>query len=118
MIEARARRMKVFHPAELRWNGRATRAHLLNLSATGAMLTTCDPPAEGTHLTLCDGRLRAFARVVWRKGRQCGIAFVEALDEIELQGVIEAQRTLIASAFARREPACSGEQLRIRAFAA
>ncbi len=83
-------RRKIFQPVDLHAAGRALRAHLLDLSASGALVHSTTAPAPGTPLRLTlDGSVRT-ARVVWREGVRFGIAFALPLGEAEVARVLGA----------------------------
>jgi len=81
-------RRKVFQPVEIQSGGDVLRAHLLNLSASGALVHSHSAPAPGAPLRLTlDGSVRT-ARVVWRDGVRFGIAFALPLGEAEVERVL------------------------------
>ena len=59
-----------------------------DLSLTGAKISGHTLPADGQDVSLKLGQLDAFGRVVWSKGRQCGVTFDEPLAEEQLREVI------------------------------
>ncbi|HEU0043205.1 PilZ domain-containing protein [Sphingomonas sp.] len=85
---ARARR-KLFQPAQLDAAGGTRRMHLLDLSETGALANSPEPPPSGSFVSLICGDLRRSARVVWVEGRRFGLAFVMPLSANEVQGVLQ-----------------------------
>lgn len=91
------RRFELSHPAPLRVGRGAVPAHLLDLSATGALVHCVEPPATGTrvHVTVL-GRLRA-GRVMRRDGRHIGLAFDTPLTGEELAEALR-RRAAIAAA--------------------
>src|SRR5689334_24720414 len=52
-----------------------------DLSATGARFEAKDLPDSGEELLMVAGTQEAFARVVWRTEKRCGVLFDESLDE-------------------------------------
>jgi hypothetical protein len=69
------------------------RALLFNISRTGAMLRAENAPPTGTELFLQVGDLEVFARVVWKRGEECGIAFERDIRDWEIKLVnFEANR--------------------------
>jgi hypothetical protein len=48
---------------------------LFDVSQTGAQLRAREAPAKGTELFLQVAGLDVYARVVWRRGEFCGLAF-------------------------------------------
>lgn len=94
-------RMKLFEPTELRTGSSATRAHLLNLSATGALVHTATPPAPGTTVHLRVGGTTRAARVVWAQGSRLGAAFRVPLPDHEVDALVSARHAHVAQASAR-----------------
>jgi PilZ domain len=78
-------RLKVFQPIEIHVGTTPLRAHLLDLSASGALVHSTTAPATGTPLRLTLGGLVRTARVVWRDGVRFGIAFTVPLCETEVE---------------------------------
>jgi hypothetical protein len=78
-------RLKVFQPIELHVGAMPLRAHLLDLSASGALVHSVAAPAANTALRLTLGGLVRTARVVWRDGVRFGIAFTVPLCESEVE---------------------------------
>ena len=68
-----------------------------DLSATGARFEAKDLPERGEELLMIAGSQEAFARVVWRTEKECGVRFDDRLDE-EPMGLMkkEAAWTSIA----------------------
>ena len=52
-----------------------------DLSATGARFEAKDLPETGEELLMVAGTQEAFARVVWRTEKRCGVHFDDTLDE-------------------------------------
>ena len=71
--EPRATRHKVFLPAELIGPDGTTRVHILNLSATGALIHADAPPMTGATVRLSCGAIGWGARVMWSQGKRFGI---------------------------------------------
>lgn len=88
-----APRRKIFHPVELRAGGNARRAHLLDLSAGGALAHCVDPPAAGVSIILVIGEVAHAASVMWRDGLRFGMAFRFHLSAAEIERVT-AQATI------------------------
>lgn len=98
-------RYKLFQPSEMTLSGATTRVHILNLSATGALVHAAEPPAPGTSLRLRPGQGLRPARVVWTRGRRFGVAFSTPLADAQVDSVIADQEALIAEASRRFGPA-------------
>jgi hypothetical protein len=81
-------RRKIFQPVDMQAAGQAVRAHLLDLSASGALVHSTTPPAPGTPLRLTIGGAVRTARVVWRDGVRFGIAFALPLDAADVARVL------------------------------
>lgn len=89
-------RLKVFQPIEMHAGMVPLRAHLLDLSASGALVHSATAPAPGTPVRLTIGGLMRSARVVWRDGVRFGIAFIVPLREIEVERMLAPPITLRA----------------------
>jgi hypothetical protein len=100
--QERAPRLKVFQPAEMLCGAFFERVHLLNLSATGALIHGDTPPAEGTKIRLLCGFPLGEARVAWTKGKYFGVAFDRALPDIQLDTILNAGSELVENL--RRPP--------------
>lgn len=94
-------RYKLFQPAEMCTGSVATRVHILNLSAGGALMYASNPPAKGTILRLRCGDRTLPACVAWTDERRFGVAFVAPLASTDVDDVIAAQDALV-SAVSRR----------------
>ena len=81
-------RLKVFQPIEMHAGTVPLRAHLLDLSASGALVHSATAPAPGTPVRLTIGGLMRSARVVWQDGVRFGIAFVVPLREVEVERML------------------------------
>lgn len=81
-------RLKVFQPIEIFAGTTPLRAHLLDLSASGALVHSLAAPAPGTPVRLTIGGLVRTARVVWQDGVRFGIAFAVPLREIEVERML------------------------------
>lgn len=84
-----AARHKMFEPVRLHRNAQVCRAHLLDLSRTGARLHADLPPEidEWVEVELFGLLLRG--RVIWEKARRFGLRFDHALPDPLLQGLLE-----------------------------
>jgi hypothetical protein len=81
-------RRKVFLPIEIYAGTTPLRAHLLDLSATGALVHSITAPMPGTPVRLMVGGLVRSARVVWQDGVRFGIAFALPLREVEVERML------------------------------
>lgn len=81
-------RDKIFEPILLTVGGRPTRAHLLNISCTGALVHG-DAGLEAGMLVEISLNGRDYsARIVWRDGRRFGIAFASRLSDALVEAVL------------------------------
>lgn len=71
----RAARLKLFEPVKLRCGGVAVRAHLLDLSVTGALAHSDRPPAPGDHVLIEGESLAVAGRVMWVRAKRFGVHF-------------------------------------------
>lgn len=83
-------RLKIFHPTEMRLRTDRVRVHLLDLSATGALVHCAAPPPLGTMVEIECGGTQRKARVVRSEGPKFGIQFFVALTDDELRATIAA----------------------------
>lgn len=72
-------RHKVFEPSELSVGSECVRAHLINVSETGALVHTDAAPAKGSPVGLRIGEEWYPARVMWVALPRLGIAFTVRL---------------------------------------
>ena len=83
-----APRHKVFLPAEMIGAGGSTRAHLLNLSTTGALMHADTPPASGATVQLRCGTASWSARVVWAADKRFGVVHVTRLSSVTIDALV------------------------------
>lgn len=95
---ARAPRLKVFQPITVDCGSGATRAHLLNVSHSGAMVHCACAPDKGAAVWIGLGGARNQARVVWRDGKKFGAEFARQLTAAQIDEVLAAQTSLVARA--------------------
>lgn len=95
---SRARpRFKLFQPTMMVVGKDLVRVHLLDLSATGALLHHATPPEVGSTMRLeCAGNMR-LARVVWVSGTRFGIAFTMPLSEGQVTEALADQSAMVAA---------------------
>ena len=85
-----ARRHKVFEPATMKSASGKYRVHLLDVSATGALMHLNDPPALGSMVTILLGSAPTAATVVWRRGTRFGVTFAKLLDACVINDLLAA----------------------------
>ncbi|HVF94092.1 MAG TPA: PilZ domain-containing protein [Sphingomonas sp.] len=93
----RAQRHKIFQPIQMSCAGEAFRAHLLDLSSTGALAHAEAPPPVGARIALAADLSLGTARVKWASGKRFGIAFTIPLTRAQIDGAIAARRALVAA---------------------
>jgi hypothetical protein len=71
----KARRVDAALPALLITMGDRHPAILYNISETGALMRARNAPAKGTELFLQVDTLDVYARVIWKRGEECGLEF-------------------------------------------
>lgn len=82
-------RLKVFQPTEIRVGGVRVRAHVLNISATGALVHYAAPLAVGTFIQIdCGGAVKS-ARVIRCDDQRCGVQFIVPLTQAQLLTAVE-----------------------------
>ena len=94
-------RLKTFHPVELRDEAGPSRAHLLDLSATGALVHREEPPAPGAVVRIGIAGAPRPAKVVWQDGKRFGVAFTASLRDDEVVQVVETVERTIRTASQR-----------------
>lgn len=86
-------RFKLFQPTEMRVGPERVRVHLLDLSATGAMVHHTEPPAIGAVIQLdCAGATR-LARVMRWEGKRFGVQFLAPLTEAQVAAAVDSPAT-------------------------
>jgi hypothetical protein len=83
-VDRAAPRHKTFEPTTLFTATGEVRAHILNLSATGALIHAADAPGRGERCTVVLAGREIAAEVMWVEGARFGIAFRGALMPDEL----------------------------------
>jgi hypothetical protein len=89
-------RRKVFLPIEIYAGTTPLRAHLLDLSVSGALVHSVTAPAPGTPVRLMVGGMVRSARVMWQDEVRFGIAFMLPLREVEVERMLAPVMTLRA----------------------
>lgn len=72
-------RHKLFEPVCLRSKSGPVRAHILDLSISGALVHADRPPTVGAQVTVECDTFVALARVMWVRAKRFGIQFDTAL---------------------------------------
>ena len=98
---AREPRFKVFQPIPLGTAVGTVRAHLLNLSRTGALIHCADAPDRGSIVRVMLGDTANPARVMWRDGKRFGVAFAGKLAPAQIDEALAAQNELVTRAVAK-----------------
>ena len=80
-----AKRVGAPQPAVLITMSDRHRALLFNISRTGARLRSEYTPTEGTELFLQVGELDVYAKVVWRRGDECGLQFDREIRDWDIE---------------------------------
>ena len=114
--ERAAPRIKIFMPTDLEVGGRSMRAHLLDLSVTGALAYAPIPPQEGASVQLACGVALRRATVMWVAGPRFGLAFALPLTPAQVDAVLLQQEQMIADAAQRLSLAHAEVGLRPRAL--
>jgi hypothetical protein len=90
-VDRKARRLKTFQTASLHVAGGVRRVHLLNLSTSGALVHSDDPPIAGTPCRLDAAIDLGAARVMWVAGQRFGVMFDRPISERNLSLLVEGQ---------------------------
>lgn len=84
-----AARHKLFEPLAVRHAGARVRAHMLDLSTTGALLHADHPPRVGAVILIdCPG-LTASAHIIWVRAKRFGIRFDMPLSDRVLRSMLD-----------------------------
>lgn len=83
-----ATRHKMFEPVVLRLRGTPLRAHILDLSTTGALAHCDHPPQAGDRVRIEAEGITAIAYVVWVRAKRFGLHFDIALSDAIVQRVV------------------------------
>jgi hypothetical protein len=85
-----ARRFKTFWPTSLRTANELRRAHVLNISRTGAKIHAQEPMDVNQALEIAIGGAWYGALVRWRRGAMFGIAFDAVISEESVHDSLDA----------------------------
>ncbi|QNA85238.1 PilZ domain-containing protein [Sphingomonas sp. So64.6b] len=88
-VDRKARRLKTFQTASLHVAGGVRRVHLLNLSTSGALVHSDNPPAAGTACRLDATIDLGAARVMWVAGQRFGVMFDRPISDRSLSLMVE-----------------------------
>lgn len=88
MKDRAARRHKTFVPTSIQSSRGELRAHILNLSMTGALLHAEPAPGRGQRVIVMLGGRRVAAMVAWVEGARFGVAFAHPLGESEVADLL------------------------------
>ena len=81
-------RLKLFQPTTMRGPAGEARAHLLDLSSTGALVHAAAPPMVAARVQIgCGGEMRA-GRVVWVRGNRFGVTFAVPLTPAQVAAAV------------------------------
>jgi len=92
----RINRTKIFQPGEMHTISGSQRIHLLDLSASGALVYTAGRvPDVGAVVRLTVGAPIGAARVRWVVGKRFGVSFATPLSSELLDQLVDVQRSLV-----------------------
>jgi len=92
----RDNRAKIFQPGEMHTISGAQRIHLLDVSASGALVYTAGRvPDVGSVVRLTVGITIGAARVRWAVGKRFGVSFATPLAQTHIDQLLDAQRSLV-----------------------
>jgi hypothetical protein len=97
----RSRRSHLLMAATLEVSGRAIKVKLRNLSSEGAQVEGEHIPVEGTELLFRKGELAVAGSIIWTKGKQAGIRFVQKLETQAVLNHISVPRPRMEADFRR-----------------
>ena len=81
-------RLKLFQPTTMRDGTTTAKVHLLDLSATGALIHAATPPATGARVLVTCGPEQRTATVMWVEGNRFGVAFTVPLSDEQVAATI------------------------------
>jgi hypothetical protein len=84
----RDRRFKTFQPCTLEVDGHHGRAHMLNVSASSALVHVGRPVHVGAQVTLVCGSVRCSGTSVWADGKRIGVIFDLPLAPAQLSSML------------------------------
>jgi hypothetical protein len=91
----RINRTKIFQPGEMHTISGVQRVHLLDLSASGALVYTAgQAPSIGAVVRITVGVPLGAARVRWAAGKRFGVSFATPLSAQTLDQLVDVQRSL------------------------
>ncbi len=89
MRQRGAARHKLFEPFDLCQAGQSVRAHMLDLSVSGALLHAERPPRIGAGVILAFPGLEVAAHVVWVRAKRFGVRFDMLLPDTALRAMLD-----------------------------
>lgn len=84
-------RYKVFLPAQMSGAQGASRVHLLNISATGALVHGEPLPKVGQIVQISCEASNWLARVVWAQHKRFGVVHVAPMSDAAVKGLVAGQ---------------------------
>ena len=81
LTERKSKRLKVFEPAVVVQGPRESRAHLLNVSRSGAAIHCERRTQIGEMVTISCGAVRLTGLIVWTEEHRSGVRFIEPIGE-------------------------------------
>ncbi len=87
----RSRRFKIFEPIRIRTRAGEQRAHLIDVSQTGALVHAMPAPECGDPVVLWINAYTMSAKVMWVAGPRFGISFSTHLDDRVLADFLTSQ---------------------------
>ncbi|WCP13969.1 hypothetical protein sphantq_02408 [Sphingobium sp. AntQ-1] len=84
-----AARHKLFEPLAMRHAGVPLRAHMLDLSVSGALLHAERPPGIGDSVIIELQEFSAAAHVVWVRAKRFGVRFDVPLTETAVRAILD-----------------------------
>lgn len=91
-VRQRAIRYKVFEPVTLVCSGEEIRAHLLNISTSGALLNVPAPSMISRRFVLRSSAMEVAMYVVWKEGQRVGAVFTAPQKHADIVALFGAAR--------------------------
>lgn len=86
-------RRKMFEPVNLILGPVKMRAHLLDMSCSGALAHCETPPAAGSYVAVSALGLQTSGRVKWVTGKRFGIQFSQLMSPRDVETILQRRRS-------------------------
>lgn len=83
-----APRHKIFQPTQVHFAAGEVRAHLINVSQSGALVHADPTPRRGDMIRIEIQGILVSAQVRWTDGPRFGLSFIQSLDALTLKQLL------------------------------